>query len=446
MSIAKRAPIEILLTPFSRFFQTTASGGLMLLACTALAMVWANSAWGESYEQFRNLRLHIGFADKMLDLSLMHWVNDGLMAVFFFVVGLEIKREFLIGELSTVRKALLPIIAAAGGMLAPAAVYLVFNWGGPYTVGWGVPIATDIAFALGILSLLGSRVPVSLKVFLTAVAIADDMGAVLIIALFYSSQLSPAHLLGGLSLLALMAGANALGIRKPLIYLLIGSCSWLLFYYSGVHATVSGVIAAMMIPARPKFGAVDFIAQSRSILNEFQKVREEGGRHMLESRRQPQLLLTLREACQDAETPLQRLDAMLHPWVAFVIMPVFALVNAGVLLPPDMVQVITHPVNLGIIFGLLFGKPIGVTLTAFALTSTGLAPKLVGVSWRHLLGAGCLAGIGFTMSIFITELAFGEAMVKDSAKLGILGGSLLSATLGWLVLRGLPENGPSAKP
>ncbi|MDP3427348.1 MAG: Na+/H+ antiporter NhaA, partial [Humidesulfovibrio sp.] len=225
---------------------------------------------------------------------------------------------------------------------------------------------------------------------------------------------------------------------------LLGCGAWLLFYYSGVHATVSGVIAAMTIPARPKKGAADFITKSRSILNEFQKVRDEGGRCMLESKRQPQLLMTLHEACRDAETPLQRLDALLHPWVAFVIMPLFALVNAGVLLPADMARAIVQPVNLGIMCGLVLGKPLGVTLTAVTLTATGLAPKLAGVNWRHLLGAGCLAGIGFTMSIFIAELAFGDPVIKDSAKLGILCGSLASAILGWLVLRGMPETGSQA--
>ena len=446
MSAAKRAPIEVLMTPFNRFFQMSAAGGLMLLACTAVAMIWANSPWGVNYGQFRGLHLHLGYSEKMLSLSLMHWVNDGVMAVFFFVVGLEIKRELLVGELSTARKALLPIAAAAGGMLIPAVLYLFFNWGGPHTAGWGVPIATDIAFALGILSLLGRRVPVSLKIFLTAVAIADDMGAVLIIALFYTSQLSLASLAAGLALLALMAGANALGIRRTLPYLLLGCGAWLLFFYSGVHATVSGVIAAMTIPARPRSGSGDFVARSLGILKEFQKVRDEGGRSMLESIRQPQLLLTLRGACRDAETPLQRLDAMLHPWVAFLIMPLFALVNAGVLLPGDMAQAIAQPVNLGIICGLVLGKPLGVTLTAASLTATGLAPKLVGVTWRHMLGAGCLAGIGFTMSIFITELAFADPGIKDSAKLGILGGSLVSAVLGWLVLRGAPESGPRPRP
>lgn len=439
MTVAKRAPIEYLMTPFNRFFHTSAAGGLVLLACTVIAMLWANSALGESYEAFRHLHLRVGIADTMLDLSLVHWVNDGVMAVFFFVVGLEIKRELLVGELSTPRKALLPIIAAGGGMLVPALFYLYFNEGGPHTVGWGVPIATDIAFALGILSLLGKRVPVSLKIFLTAVAIADDMGAVLIIALFYTAQLSLTHLLGGLGLLALMAVVNLLGVRRTLPYLILGCGAWLLFFYSGVHATVSGVIAAMTIPARPRRGAPDFVTKSRAIISEFQKVREEGGRRMLESKRQPQLLLTLREACLDAETPLQRLDAMLHPWVAFAIMPLFALVNAGVLLPQNMAQVITHPVNLGIMTGLVLGKPLGVTLCALGLTASGLAPKLDGVNWRHLLGAGCLAGIGFTMSIFITELAFTDAAVKESAKLGILSGSLVSAVFGWGVLRGFTD-------
>lgn len=435
MRIRRTPPIEIILTPFNRFFAMSAAGGLVLLACTAAAMFWANSAWGDSYERFRELHLRVGLDGHGLDLSLAHWVNDGLMAVFFFVVGLEIKRELLVGELSTARKAILPILAAAGGMAAPAVFYALFNQGGPHMAGWGIPIATDIAFALGILSLLGDRAPVSLKVFLTAVAIADDMGAVLIIALFYTSQLSLAALGAGAGLLALMAAANASGIRKPLPYLLLGLAAWGFFLSSGVHATVAGVLAAMTIPARPRAGGEDFLRKSRDILNEFERVRGEGARCMLESRRQPRLLLTLREACRDAETPLQRLDAMLHPWVAFAIMPVFALVNAGVLLPADMAAAIAQPVNLGIVCGLVLGKPLGVTLTAWGLTASGIAPRLAGVGWRHLLGAGCLAGIGFTMSIFITELAFSDPAVKDSAKLGILSASLVSALAGWAVLR-----------
>ncbi|MBU1039636.1 MAG: Na+/H+ antiporter NhaA [Proteobacteria bacterium] len=439
MSASKQAPIEILMHPFNRFFKTSASGGLVLLACTAIAMVWANSPWSASYSQFREVPLSLGFADQTLSLSLKHWVNDGVMAVFFFVVGLEIKRELLVGELSTARKALLPIVAAIGGMLAPAALYLVFNSGTPHAAGWGVPITTDIAFALGILSLFGRRVPVSLKVFLTAVAIADDMSAVLVIALFYTANLSLSQLGLGLALLALMAAANALGVRKPLVYLLLGVGAWLLFFHSGVHATVSGVIAAMAIPARSKSSSKDFLTRCCSILEEYQALLSADRGSMLESKRQPILLQTLRETCRDAETPLQSIEAVLHPWVAFLVMPLFALVNAGVALPADMAQALAQPVNLGILCGLMLGKPLGVCLAAAVMMSTGLAPRPEGVTWRHMLGAGCLAGIGFTMSIFIAELAFSDQAVKDSAKIGILGGSFVSAVLGWLVLRGAPE-------
>lgn len=436
MSTTRKAPIEILLSPFTRFFHTSASGGIVLLVCTAVAMAWANSPWALQYEHFRETSLSVGFDAQMLSLPLSHWVNDGLMAIFFFVVGLEIKRELLVGELSTPRKALLPIAAAAGGMLAPAALYLYFNSGGPLSGGWGIPIATDIAFALGILSLLGDRVPVSLKIFLTAVAIADDMGAVLIIALFYTSQLSYWNLGAGLGVLLLMALANVMGVRKPLAYLLLAIVAWFFFFHSGVHATVCGVLAAMTIPARPRSGGMDFIARAKGILQEFQEARDEDGLGMLESKRQPLLLMTLREACRDAETPLQRLDAMLHPWVAFGIMPIFALVNAGVLLPQNMLAAVAQPLNLGIMLGLVLGKPFGIVLTATALTLVGLVPKLKAVTWRHMIGVGCLAGIGFTMSIFITELAFTDLVSKDTAKLGILCGSLVSAILGWLVLRG----------
>jgi len=261
------------------------------------------------------------------------------------------------------------------------------------------------------------------------------MGAVLIIALFYTSELSYWNLGAGLGVLSLLALANILGVRKPLVYLVLAIVAWVFFFHSGVHATVCGVLAAMTIPSRPRSGGVDFIARAKEILKEFQKARDEDGLGMLESKRQPLLLMTLREACRDAETPLQRLDAMLHPWVAFGIMPIFALVNAGVLLPQDMLSAIAQPLNLGIMLGLVLGKPIGVVLTSTMLVGLGLVPKLHAVTWRHMIGVGCLAGIGFTMSIFITELAFTDLASKDSAKLGILCGSLVSAITGWLILR-----------
>jgi Na+:H+ antiporter, NhaA family len=437
MHAAKQAPIERILSPFNRFFKTSAAGGLLLLACTAAAMVWANSPYGDSYARLRDVHLSLGAGGAVLELSLLHWINDGLMAVFFFVVGLEIKREILAGELSSARKALLPIAAAVGGMAVPAAIYLAFVWGTGNERGWGIPMATDIAFTLGVLSLLGQRIPASLKVFLTALAIADDIGAVLVIAVFYGGQLNLPVLGLGLAILAGMAGANALGVRRALVYFLMGAAAWLCFYHSGVHATVAGVLAAMTIPARPRMGVAEMLSRSRSLLDELKN--EDKGRGMLASDRLHKIVLTLRGACRDAETPLQRLDSLLHPWVAFLIMPVFALANGGVALSGDFLSVLASPLSLGVGAGLLLGKPVGVCLATMAMIRLGLGPKLPGVTARHLLGAGCLAGIGFTMSIFVAGLAFPGAEQTDLAKLGILTGSLLSALAGYAVLRGLPE-------
>ncbi|MDP2848913.1 MAG: Na+/H+ antiporter NhaA [Humidesulfovibrio sp.] len=437
MRIKKQAPIEIILSPFNRFFKTSAAGGLLLMACTAAAMIWANSPFGDSYARLQDVHLTVGAGKSELSLSLLHWVNDGLMAVFFFVVGLEIKREILAGELSSARKALLPIAAAVGGMVVPAAVYLAFTWGTGNERGWGVPMATDIAFTLGVLSLLGRRIPASLKVFLTALAIADDIGAVLIIALFYGGQLNLPALALGLALLAGMAGANALGVRRTVVYFLLGAAAWLCFYNSGVHATVAGVLAAMTIPARSRMGVGEMLEKSRRLLDQLKN--EHHGGNMLGSDRLHKIVLTLRKACQDAETPLQRLDARLHPWVAFAIMPVFALANGGVALSGDVLSALSSPLSLGVGLGLALGKPVGVCLATLAMIRLGLSPKLPGVTSRHLLGAGCLAGIGFTMSIFVAGLAFPGPQQTDLAKLGILSGSLISALAGWAVLRGLPE-------
>jgi len=441
MHKAQRPPIEVFLNPFNRFFKTSAAGGLVLVFATALAMVWANSPYADSYARLREVHISIGAGHAELSLSLLHWINDGLMAVFFFVVGLEIKREILAGELSTARKALLPIVAAVGGMVVPALVYLGFAWGDGTERGWGIPMATDIAFTLGVLSLLGRRIPPSLKVFLTALAIADDIGAVLVIALFYGTQINFPALGLGLVILGGMAGANALGVRRTLTYVLMSAAAWLCFYNSGVHATVAGVLAAMTIPARPRVGVESLLASSRRLLDDL--AREHRGRGMLESDRLHKIVLTLRASCRDAETPLQRLDALLHPWVAFAIMPVFALANGGVALSSDLLSGFANSVTLGVGLGLALGKPVGVCLITLVMLRLGLASKLQGVTTRHLLGAGCLAGIGFTMSIFVGGLAFGPAPETDLAKLGTLAGSLLSALVGWAVLSGLPETAPA---
>jgi len=298
-------------------------------------------------------------------------------------------------------------------------------------------MATDIAFTLGVLSLLGRRIPSSLKIFLTALAIADDIGAVLVIALFYGTQINGPALGLGLLILAGMAGANALGVRRTMAYALLGAAAWLCFYNSGVHATVAGVLAAMTIPARPRVGVAELLDNSDRLLDELKQQHQ--GRGMLESDRLHKIVLTLRAAFRDAETPLQRLDALLHPWVAFGIMPLFALVNGGVALSGDLWQAFTSSLTLGVGLGLALGKPVGVCLAAFGLIRTGLVPRLQGVTVRHLWGAGFLAGIGFTMSIFVGGLAFADPRQTELAKLGTLAGSLVSALVGWGILRGVPE-------
>jgi NhaA family Na+:H+ antiporter len=432
-----REPIDFVLYPFQQFFQTSASGGLLLLAATALALAWANSPWAASYHALWSTPVSVGLGSLTLSKPLLLWINDGVMAVFFFVVGLEIKREILVGELSSPRQALLPIAAALGGMCLPAAIFLAFNHGTPQAQGWGIPMATDIAFALGVLSLLGRRAPTSLKIFLTAVAIVDDIGAVLVIALFYTGSIDWTFLGLGFLLLGCMAGANALGLRHSLTYLLLGSALWLAFLKSGVHATVAGVLAAAAIPARPRQGGAEFLSQARNLLDEFQQAHEMG-RGMLRNTQRHKLLLALRTACREAETPLQRLEALLHPWMALGVMPLFALANAGVDLSGD--PGLARPLGLGLMAGLLLGKPLGVALAALVLTRLKLSAPLEGVTARHLWGAGCLAGIGFTMSIFISGLAFEDPATEAMAKIAVLAASLLAGVLGWIVLRGAPEH------
>jgi NhaA family Na+:H+ antiporter len=432
-----REPIDFVLYPFQQFFQTSASGGLLLLAATALALAWANSPWAASYHALWSTPVSVGLGSLTLSKPLLLWINDGVMAVFFFVVGLEIKREILVGELSSPRQALLPIAAALGGMCLPAAIFLAFNHGTPQAQGWGIPMATDIAFALGVLSLLGRRAPTSLKIFLTAVAIVDDIGAVLVIALFYTGSIDWTFLGLGFLLLGCMAGANALGLRHSLTYLLLGSALWLAFLKSGVHATVAGVLAAAAIPARPRQGGAEFLSQARNLLDEFQQAHEMG-RGMLCNTQRHKLLLALRTACREAETPLQRLEALLHPWMALGVMPLFALANAGVDLSGD--PGLARPLGLGLMAGLLLGKPLGVALAALVLTRLKLSAPLEGVTARHLWGAGCLAGIGFTMSIFISGLAFEDPATEAMAKIAVLAASLLAGVLGWIVLRGAPEH------
>jgi len=430
-------PIGVVLRPFRAFAQLSAAGGLLLGLCTILALVWANSPWGDAYNRLWGTYVTVGSGDLVIRETLGHCVNDGLMAVFFFVVGLEIKREVLVGELASPRRAALPIAAALGGMAAPALIYVTLNRSGAAASGWGIPMATDIAFALGVLALLGSRVPVALKIFLTALAIADDLGAVLVIALFYTDAIAWGALAAGLGVLGLLALANRLGARRTLVYALGGLGVWAAFLASGVHATIAGVLVALTIPARSVIDADAFVTRARAILDMF----DHAGHHDGEAgttEEQHAALQALEDAVDHVEAPLSRLEHALQPWVAFAILPVFALANAGLDLSGDVGSMLAEPVTLGVLFGLLLGKPLGVTAAAWLAVRAGVADVPEGLTWRQLHAASWLAGIGFTMSLFIAALAFGDGPLLAMAKLGILAASVLAGAIGWTLLRSAP--------
>lgn len=354
------------------------------------------------------------------------------MAVFFFVVGLEIKRELMVGELASVRKAALPAAAALGGMVVPALIYAGMNMGGPQLDGWGIPMATDIAFAIGVLALLGSRAPVALKVFLTAIAIVDDLGAVLVIAFFYTGELSMSALgVAGLTLLALIF-VNRLGFRGPLPYMLLGIVLWVAFLQSGVHATVAGVLLAITIPARRAVDATEYLDQVKRYVAEFEEEHQPG---MIEpTEDQWDAVHSLEVVSERLETPLTRLEHGLHPWAVYFVMPVFALANAGVTLGGDVVGMLTGTVSLGIIAGLFFGKQAGILAASWLAVKMGAADLPGSVTWRQIWGVGLICGIGFTMSLFIANLAFETGGLLGEAKMGILAASLLSGVAGAVVL------------
>jgi NhaA family Na+:H+ antiporter len=430
-----RTPIERVLSPFTRFTQLESAGGIVLIACTVLAVVWANSPWAHAYHHLWETKLSLGLGPWSVSHTLHHWINDGLMAVFFFVVGLEIKREALVGELASVRRAALPAAAALGGMVVPALLYAAVNRGGPGMPGWGIPMATDIAFALGVLALMGPRVPLALKVFLTALAIVDDIGAVLVIALFYTGQIAWGALAAGFVGLAVCALANRMGVRGPLPYLLLGVVVWSCFLASGVHATVAGVLLAMTIPARTRIDAREFAEHGERSLRAF---REAGtpGTSVLTNTGQQAALQELETATEAAQAPLQRIEHDLHTVVAFVIIPLFALANAGVTLAGGAVGgAFSHPVTLGVVLGLVLGKPLGITLFAWAAVRAGVAELPPGATWKAVHAVSWLGGIGFTMSLFIAALAFDDAARVDEAKVGIFAASILAGIIGWVLLR-----------
>ncbi|MBA3513815.1 MAG: Na+/H+ antiporter NhaA [Pyrinomonadaceae bacterium] len=388
MSIVKRK----LSNTFKNFFDSEKSSGIALIICTVASLVITNSIIGVKYLSL--WQTHIG------GLSIEHWVNDALMAIFFLFIGLELERELYVGELSDFKNALLPIVAAIGGICLPASIHLLFNIGTPTRSGLGIPMATDIAFALGVLALLGSRIPASLKVFLTALAVMDDLGAIIVIAVFYTAKLSLAYLIGAIVVFGLLIALNRFRVMNVIPYLLGGAVMWFLMLKSGVHATIAGVLLAFAIPFAHKE--------------------------------------------DDDTSPSHKLEHILHKPVAFVILPIFALANTGIVIGAGALQSLATANSLGIMSGLVIGKPIGITLVSFIAVSIGLCRLPLDLNWKHVFGAGLLGGIGFTMSIFITNLAFiGEANIINASKMAILLASLTAGTLGflWLKLFGKPKVG-----
>lgn len=417
---------------FLQFVRSEVGGSVVLLAATAVTLVWANTPAAPTYFAFVKTYVAVAWGDAGFKMSLQHWVNDLLMALFFFVVGLEIKREVLVGELASVRRAALPVAAALGGALVPAAIYAAINAGGPGAKGWGIPMATDIAFALGILALLGSRVPVGLKVFLTALAIADDLAAVLVIAIFYTATIKVVALAAAAGLLAAIVIAGRCGVRSPLVFVVLGLGVWVAVLASGVHATIAGVLTALLVPVRARRDPAAFWRASDEALACLDRdglTRES----MLRDDRQLASLEALHDAAGSMVPPGLALEHRLHPVLAYAVLPLFAFVNAGVSLGGGPAAA-PAAITTGVALGLVFGKPLGIMLAGWLVVRAGLGELPAGVHWGHILGVGLLAGVGFTMALFVGDLAFTDPEAKDRAKQGILLASSVAAVSGYLCL------------
>ncbi|RVT98423.1 Na+/H+ antiporter NhaA [Mucilaginibacter limnophilus] len=429
----KKSPIDHIIKPVSKFIHLEYTSGIVLFIGVLLAIIWVNSPFKDAYHHLWEIEFGIGFDDNVLRHPLHLWINDGLMAIFFFVIGLELKREFIAGELSSVKRAALPMAAALGGMLVPAAIYSLVNYGKEGAHGWGIPMATDIAFALALLSMAGKQIPTSVKVFLSALAVADDLGAVLVIAMFYSAQLQFTPLMiGGIFLLVLVIG-NAIGVRHTAFYLIIGFGVWIGFLLSGVHATIAGVLVAFTIPARRKIDEKRYSLRLRELSEEFEQ--EIPNCSILTTPKQHEIIEHIKGLSIAAQTPLQKIESALHPWVAFVIMPVFALANSGIIIESDFLKNLANPVSIGVTVGLVIGKFTGVLLFTWLLVKSKFAELPERATWRHIVGISALAGIGFTMSLFVSSLAFSDSKMVEQAKYGILIASLIAGTAGTLLLR-----------
>jgi NhaA family Na+:H+ antiporter len=421
---------ERYIRPVSEFVSTEALGGIVLLLATAAALVWANSPWDHRYLALWGTTLSLDLDVLTFHASLGHAVNDGLMAVFFFVVGLEIKRELVHGELAAPRKAALPVAAALGGMAIPALIYLGLNGAGPNREGWGIPMATDVAFAMGVLALLGKRAPLSLKVFLLALAIVDDLGAIVVIAVFYTDSIAWGALAWAAGLGLAVVALGRFGVRNTNLYVVLGLCLWAAVFKSGIHATVAGVLLAAVTPSRPLFTARDFEASALDLLVSYRHARDRGDGEMAQ-----QVLAQFEALSRGSESPLDRLEHALHPWVSFLIVPVFALSNAGVAFSSDLLRdSLSSSVTVGVAAGLLLGKPVGILGASYLAVKLGWAELPANANFGHVFALGLVAGIGFTVSLLITGLAFTEPAVTDEARLGIFAASALAGIVGFFYL------------
>jgi NhaA family Na+:H+ antiporter len=421
--------------PFREFIRLEAAGGIILIICVVIAIIWANSPVGETYTALWGMQIAVGVTQALILKPLSFWISDLLMTLFFFVIGLEIKRELLIGWLSSVRQAILPVIAAIGGMIVPAAIYSLLNPVGTVgSAGWAIPVSTDIAIVLGILSLFGSRIPTPLKVFVATLAIVDDIGGILVIALFYSHGIE--ILMLGLSALIILGLfiLNYLSVRKKEPYALLGICLWASLYYAGIHPTVAGVLLAVTIPATKKIDYSEFLTIADQLLDRLRKIIGDKPEDV-DAKIFLNTTQTLEISCQDAGAPLQRLEHDLAPWSAFIVIPLFALANAGVIISPESLYLMADPISIGIILGLVIGKPVGIIGAVLLCDKIGLVKMPETFSLELLVGVALLCGVGFTIATFISALAFGTALFLDSAKTAILIASLVSAVLGVLYLR-----------
>jgi NhaA family Na+:H+ antiporter len=440
-SESERFVPRVMVQPLQRVLAHETAGGLVMLVATAVALVWANSPWSESYTDLwaTPLRIELGEVLHLDHLTLQAWVNDALMTIFFLLVGVEIKREVVHGELRDIRSVALPVAAALGGMAVPAVVYLIMTDGGRGADGWGIPMATDIAFAVGVVALLGNRVPPAAKVFLLTLAVADDVGAIAVIALFYTDDLSLGWLSVAIAGLIVIARLGRSDVQALGPYLAIGALVWLALLESGVHATLVGVALGLLTPAWPHRSPRRYPGEARRLIDVIERAYYDRVLTQQEFEQNEHHIAELQRLSIQSTSPLSRLERALSPWVAFVIVPVFALANAGVELTADAVTgFASNQVTLGVAAGLVIGKPLGIVLASAIAVRLGIGRLPPGTTWAHVVGLATVAGIGFTVALFVTSLSFAEPDLTDSAKIGILAGSLVAGTLGYAFLRWVP--------